>query len=840
MAKGERKNNSRSNQQDNGNDIKEVISKLKELGISEDKISDVMSKSTPNKTTKSKSNGANVDSILNENAIVVLRKRYLRKNDQGKVIETPDEMFSRVARAISQPELTYGTELERAKVESDFYKIMSSLEYVPNSPTLMNAGTGAGTLSACFVMGLEDSMEGIMTTAKEAALVQKFGGGTGFALSPIRPKGSPISTTHGKACGAVAVLKHLSSVSTLVTQGGKRDGANMAVMDIHHPDIEEFIKCKTEEGQIHNFNISVGASDEFMEAVRDDKDLELKDPDTNETLSKISARDLFNNIIVGAWKNGEPGMIFLDAVNRDNPTLHLGRMTATNPCGEQPLLPYESCNLGSINLSLFVKETDGLKTVDYQRLKKVVRITTRFLDNVIDANTYSVDKIADMTRSTRKIGLGIMGFADMLMDMSIAYDSTEGVELGRNIMQFIRKESDQMSEELAKIRGSFPEWEKSKYGPDGENRPMRNACRLTVAPTGTISMIAGCSSGCEPAFALSYHKHNILEGESLVYVDKTFEKTAKEHGFYSDELMRYLADGGSIQNREDVPEWARKVFVTASEISPEWHVRMQGAFQESVDSGISKTINFPNSATEDDVRKAYMLAWELGCKGITVYRAGSREFEVLTAGSQDSATIVDSKEASEEIENVSPTPRNRPAVMNGITERVKTGQGNIYVTVNFDEKGRPFELFTTLGKAGSIESAQLEAISRLISLALRSGISPEQIVDNLRGITSDPVWDSGRLVRSAPDAVAFVLYQHMHDGAEMTYRNIETGNDDQSSIQLGMIPPSTDSVAEEVVDSTAPVQVPTVNGVTCPECSGFLIFQEGCQRCASCGYNKCE
>ena len=837
MAKGERKNSSKSNQKSNGNnidnDINDVISKLKELGISEDKISDVMSSSKP---TKSVPTETTVDSRLNENAIVVLRKRYLQKDENGQVIETPDEMFYRVAKAISEPELTYGTETERAEAESDFYKIMSSLEYVPNSPTLMNAGTGAGTLSACFVMGLEDSMEGIMTTAKEAALVQKFGGGTGFALSTIRPKGAPISTTHGKACGAVAVLRHLSSVSTLVTQGGKRDGANMAVMDIHHPDIEEFIECKTEEGQIHNFNISVGASDEFMEAVKENKELELKDPDTNEVLSKISATDLFNKIISGAWKNGEPGMIFLDAVNRDNPTLHIGRMTATNPCGEQPLLPYESCNLGSINLSLFVKEIDGIKTVDYKRLRKVVRISTRFLDNVIDANTYSVDKIADMTRSTRKIGLGIMGFADMLMDMRIAYDSSEGVELGRNIMQFVRNESDQMSEELAKIRGNFPEWQKSMYGPDGENRPMRNACRLTVAPTGTISMIAGCSSGCEPAFALSYHKHNILEGESLVYVDKTFEHTAKEEGFYSDDLMRYLADGGSIQTREDVPEWAREVFVTASEISPEWHVRMQGAFQESVDSGISKTINFPNSATEDDVRKAYMLAWELGCKGITVYRAGSREFEVLTAGTQD-ATAIDKMD---DPEVVSPAPRNRPAVMNGITERVKTGQGNIYVTVNFDEKGRPFEVFTTLGKAGSIESAQLEAISRLISLALRSGILPEQIVDNLRGITSDPVWDSGRLVRSAPDAVSFVLYQHMHDGPEMAFRNIETGNDDQSSIQLGMIPPSTENSSEEIGDNIAPVKVPTVSGVTCPECSGFLIFQEGCQRCASCGYNKCE
>lgn len=836
MAKGERKNSNNSNQKTNDSDVKEIVSKLKKLGIPEDKISEVMASSIPSQESSSiKANGATVNAKLTENAIVVLKKRYLRKDTNGQVIETPDEMFSRVAKAIAEPELTYGTEADRAKAESDFYEIMSSLEYMPNSPTLMNAGTGAGTLSACFVMGLEDSMEDIMTTAKEAALVQKFGGGTGFALSPIRPKGAPISTTHGKACGAVAVLKHLSSVSTLVTQGGKRDGANMAVMDIHHPDIEEFITCKTEEGQIHNFNISVGASDEFMEAVRDGNDLELKDPETRETVSKMPATDLFKKIISGAWLNGEPGMIFLDAVNRDNPTLHIGKMMATNPCGEQPLLPYESCNLGSINLALFVKEVDGVQTVDYHKLRRVTKIATRFLDNVIDANTYSVDKIAHMTKSTRKIGLGIMGFADMLMDMNIPYDSNDGVELGRNIMHFIRSESDEMSEELAKIRGNFPEWQQSKYGPDGENRPMRNACRLTVAPTGTISMIAGCSSGCEPAFALSYHKHNILEGESLVYVDKTFERTAKEEGFYSDELMRYLADGGSIQSREDVPEREREVFVTASEISPEWHVRMQAAFQESVDSGISKTINFPNTATEEDVQRAYLLAWELGCKGITVYRAGSRKFEVLTAGTQESTS------QNKEIEElVKPVPRIRPSVMNGITERVKTGQGNIYVTVNFDDQGKPFELFTTLGKAGSVESAQLEAISRLISLSLRSGIAPEQIVDNLRGITSDPVWDSGRLVRSAPDAVAFVLYQHIHDGAEMTFRNIEAGSDDQSSIQLGMLPPDSQNLSASPKDDTKPVQVPTINGVTCPECSGFLVFQEGCQRCASCGYNKCE
>jgi len=826
--------------------VGDVMKALQDLGVSQDKIAEVVEGALAGQASADSEAAAaidEVDALLTENARVVLKKRYLRKNAEGETIETPTGMLRRVAKAIAEPELLHGTEEDRQTAEDDFYSIMSTLEYVPNSPTLMNAGTGAGTLSACFVMGLDDSMEGIMTTAKEAAMVQKFGGGTGFALSPIRPKGSGIATTHGKACGPVAVLRHLSSVSTLVTQGGKRDGANMAVMDVHHPDIMEFITCKTEEGTIHNFNISVGASDEFMRAVRDGGDLELREPATGQVVDSLNARDVFNKIIAGAWRNGEPGMIFLDAVNRDNPTPHLGRMTATNPCGEQPLLPYESCNLGSINLSLLVKTVDGEPTVDYDRLGEITRIATRFLDNVIDANAYSVKKIEKMTRSTRKTGLGIMGFADMLMAMHIPYDSDEGVELGREIMRFVRQVSDNMSEELAGVRGSFPEWEKSKYGPAGENRPMRNACRLTVAPTGTISMIAGCSSGCEPAFALSFHKHNILGGESLIYVDRTFEQSAKDGGFYSEELMGYLADGGTIQDRDDVPDWAKKTFVTASEISPEYHVRMQGAFQDSVDSGISKTVNFANDATEDDVRTAYLLAWELECKGITVYRNGSREVEVLTAGKEAGPANVTETEAATHL-----TPRKRPAVMRGVTERVKTGQGNIYITVNFDEAGTPFELFTTLGKAGSIESAQLEAVSRLISLALRSGVEPDEIVDHLRGITSDPVWDGGRLVRSAPDAVAFVLHQHLHDGPEMALRDIASGVGSDSSVQLGMIPPEAMAgtiAAQEpalVTSATATADEPVLLGalstVTCPECAGFLVFQAGCQRCPDCGYNK--
>ena len=787
---------------------------------------------------------------LTDNAKIVLQKRYLRKDTDGQVAETPDGMFRRVAKAIATPETMYGS--DPSIWEEKFFEIMASLEFVPNSPTLMNAGIeqpdgqGTGTLSACFVMGLEDSMQDIMTTAKEMAMVQKFGGGTGFALSPIRSKGSSIKTTHGNACGPVAVLKHLSSVSKLVTQGGKRDGANMAVMDVHHPDVTEFIDCKKQEGDIHNFNISVGASHEFMEAVKADSDYPLrarKDPTDLESpfveVGRISARDIFNKIIEGAWRNGEPGLIFLDWVNYKNPTPHIGRMTATNPCGEQPLLPYESCNLGSVDLDKFLIEREGELQVDYLRLRDVIRSATRFLDNVIDANSYSVDKIEKMTRDTRKIGLGVMGFADMLARLRIPYDSEEGLEMGRKIMRFIMEESDAMSEELAEERGVFPAYQGSIY--DSPDQPkMRNACRLTVAPTGTISMIAGCSSGIEPLFALCYHKHNILGGESLIYVDKGFENAAKEGGFYSEDLMNYLADGGSLQEREDVPEWARKVFVTSADISPEMHVRMQAAFQESVDAAISKTINFPNSATQDDVRSAYMLAWELGCKGITVYRAGSREEEVLTIGTD--AKNQSGDDILESIIQDSPavlTERERPAVISGVTERVRTAQGNMFVTVNFDEDGQPFEVFGTLGKSGGTESAQLEAISRMVSLSLRSGVDPKNIVDQLRGITAEPVWDSGRLVRSAPDAVALVLSRHIESIDRLDSEDFSDGERD-STTQLGLFG-SASEVESADNPSTRSETSSFLSGVTCSECSvGILVHQEGCLRCPDCGYNKCE
>jgi len=808
--------------------------------------------------TTEKTNGAHAHGIvansknghveISDNARIVLEKRYLRKDDDGNIVETPAGMFRRVAHAVAKPELDYGGAEDAEKWEQKFYEVMTRLDYVPNSPTLMNAGfeqpdgSGTGTLSACFVIGLEDRLEGIMTTAKEAAMVQKFGGGTGFALSDIRPKGSNIKTTHGKACGPVAVLRHLSSVSKLVTQGGKRDGANMAVMDVHHPDVLEFIDCKRVEGEIHNFNISVGASHEFMEAVKAGTDYPLRakeNPRDDDSpfveVGRIDANEVFDKIIDGAWRNGEPGMIFLDWVNHKNPTPHLGRMTATNPCGEQPLLPYESCNLGSINLVNFVKEADGEPTVDYDRLREVVSICARFLDNVIDANSYSVDNIEKMTRATRKTGLGVMGFADLLARLRIAYDSEEGLEMGRSIMKLVRQEADRTSEQLAEERGVFPAFEGSIYDAPGQPK-MRNACRLTVAPTGTISMIAGCSSGIEPLFALCYQKHNILGGESLLYVDQGFEQSARDEGFYSEDLMAYLADGGSLQERDDVPEWAKRAFVTAADISPEMHVRMQAVFQESVDAAISKTINFPNDATKDDVIQAYMLAWELGCKGITVYRTGSRDAEVLTAGASDSSAKGQAEAATEAGSRML-VERQRPPVVRGLTERVRTAHGNLFVTLNYDEDGRPFEVFAALGKAGSTESAQLDAIARLVSMALRAGVEPTQIIDHLQGITDEPIWDSGRLVRSAPDAVALVLSRHLRE---------EPIRDAEAELLE-----DTGASAQPALFQLARPQSPAENGAaanghargpraTCPDCSGSLIHQEGCARCLDCGYNKCE
>ena len=583
-------------------------------------------------------------------AEVIASKRYYLRNKEDEIIEDSPNLFKRVAKTIASAEKIYPVlPVESDLVEKDFYEIMSTLKFLPNSPTLMNAGTQQGTLSACFVLPLEDSMESIMKAATDAAMVQKFGGGTGFSLSNIRPRGAKIQTTHGIACGPLEVLKTLSRVSSMITQGGKRDGANMAVMSVYHPDILEFISCKSTEGDIHNFNISVGVDSNWMKLVDAGLDYPLINPQDNTIAKHLNAREVFNKIVMGAWENGEPGMVFLDRINEDN---HMkkeyGSMISTNPCGEQPLLGNESCNLGSINLAKFVLGSKDIQLVenpwkvqiDWSLLEDVTRTATRFLDNVIDINEYATSDIENMTKATRKIGLGVMGFADLLIQLRISYNSTLAREVGTEIMEKIKGWVDHESLNLAVQRGTFPAWEKSSY--NKETEAYRNSCRLTVAPTGTISMLADCSSGIEPTFALVWKKQNILEGKTLNYANKYFEEDAKEYGFYSDNLMDYLANGGSLQDRGEVPRWAKNIYITAPEISPEDHVLMQAAFQQHVDSGISKTINFDNSATVQDVEKAYKLAWITGCKGITVYREGSREKEVLVKGIENANVCCDS------------------------------------------------------------------------------------------------------------------------------------------------------------------------------------------------------
>ena len=572
---------------------------------------------------------------LSQQAETVASTRYYLKDESGKPEETVNDLFKRVAKAIANAEKQYGkSDTDIKLTENEFYDMLANLNFVPNSPTLMNAGTEQGTLSACFVLPLEDSMEDIMKTAHDIAMVQKFGGGTGFALSKLRPRGDKIKTTHGVACGPIQVLQTLSRVSSMITQGGKRDGANMAVMAINHPDILEFIECKKVEGDIHNFNISVGVDSNFMKAVESGSEYPLINPKSNEVTGYLDAREVFSKIVYGAWRNGEPGMIFLDNVNKDNHVIEeYGEMIATNPCGEQPLLPNESCNLGSINLANFVDSSKVRPYILWDELRTTIKTSTRFLDNVIDANYYATPDIEQMTKSTRKIGLGVMGFADMLTQLRVAYNSDEGRKIGSDVMRFMQTHADETSKELALERGEFPAWNNSDYE---EDERYRNTCRLTVAPTGTISMLADTSSGIEPLFSLAYRKMNILEGQTLYYVNKYFEQDAKEMGFYSEELMEYLSDGGSLKDRPEVPDEIKDIYITAPEISPESHVGMQAAFQEYCDSGISKTINFANDATIEDVHTAYLNAWKTRCKGITVYRAGSRDKEVLvTAHNND-------------------------------------------------------------------------------------------------------------------------------------------------------------------------------------------------------------
>jgi ribonucleoside-diphosphate reductase alpha chain len=549
---------------------------------------------------------------LSINAVRVLERRYLLKDENGNVLETPLELFRRIAKSIA---LDPGS-------EEEFLDILVNLEFLPNTPTLMNAGTEMGQLSACFVIPVEDSLISIFDAVKSMALIQQSGGGTGFSFTHLRPRGDVVRSTKGVASGPVSFMRVFDTTTEIIKQGGKRRGANMGILRVDHPDIIEFITAKTKEGLFTNFNISVAVDDKFMDAVKANIDHELINPRNREVVKKVKARDIWDLIIKMAWKSGDPGIIFIDEINRHNPTPHLGEMESTNPCGELPLLPFESCNLGSINLARMINKG----SIDWEKLERTIVIGVRFLDNIIDLNKYPLPHIEEITRANRKIGLGVMGFADMLVQLGIPYDSDEAIKTAEEIMRFIKEKSHCASQKLAEERGVFPNFQSSIY-----EKPMRNATTTTVAPTGTISIIAGCSSGIEPLFAVSYVR-NVLEGTKLIEVNPYFEAVAKERSFYSEELMMKIAKTGTLAGINEIPDDVKRVFVTAFDIAPVWHVRMQAAFQKYCDNAVSKTINFPNDVDIKEVEKAFLLAYELKCKGITVYRYGSKTQQVLYLG----------------------------------------------------------------------------------------------------------------------------------------------------------------------------------------------------------------
>lgn len=756
--------------------------------------------------------------MFTANAKTVLERRYLAKDQDGKVTETIDELFHRVASAIAEADAAYGSTGDEIKeLEGQFYDMMTSREFMPNSPTLMNAGRPLGQLSACFVLPVEDSMADIFDTVKYAALVHQSGGGTGFSFSRLRPEGSIVRSTGGVASGPVSFMKVFNAATEAVKQGGTRRGANMGMLRVDHPDILKFIDCKENNDEINNFNISVAITDKFMEAVKAGTEYELINPHTGEVSGTLDARTVFDKIVDAAWRNGEPGVVFIDEMNRYNPTPALGEIESTNPCGEQPLLPYEACNLGSINLGLCVAEDDGIPTIDYDRLSRIVRTAVHFLDNVIDVNRYPLPKIDENTRKTRKIGLGVMGFADMLLKLGVPYNSVEAEKAAEEVMSLIQSEGRAASAELAAERGVFPAWKESVFGI--ENLPVRNATITTIAPTGTISIIADASGGCEPMFAYAFTK-NVMDGDKLLVCNDFLVEKLKEAGVYSEALMHRIAEEGTLAHILEIPAEIRRVFVCAHDISPEWHIRIQAAFQKYTDNAVSKTINFPNSATREEVKEAYMLAYKLGCKGTTVYRDGSRDSQVLTTGTAKEEKPLEIPPSL--FGNIMPRPR--PGMTWGATEKMKIGCGSLFITVNRDENGI-CEVFTSTGKGGGCPS-QSEATARLVSIALRSGISQKEILAQLKGIRCpSTVRQQGMKCTSCPDAIA---------------RTIEKMSKILGTETMGINP--------DLIEEEKPAPQPASKGnkpilgaddrLHCPECGKVLRHEGGCTVC-DCGFSHC-
>ena len=770
---------------------------------------------------------------ISENARAVLEKRYLIRDENGRPTETVDGLFHRVADAIAQADAVFDADANVAATAQSFYEMMTELEFLPNSPTLMNAGRPLGQLSACFVLPVGDSMEEIFDAIKNAALIHKSGGGTGFSFSRLRAKGSTVNSTGGVASGPISFMKVFNAATEAVKQGGTRRGANMGILRVDHPDIMDFITCKNDTSEITNFNISVGITEAFMEAVSADGMYDLVDPATGRVMGQLKAREVFDTIVTSAWQTGEPGIIFLDRLNRDNAVPSQGEIESTNPCGEQPLLPYESCNLGSINLVNHITKTVAGWVLDRAKLEKTIRTAVHFLDNVIEVNQYPLPEIDKMTRSTRKIGLGVMGFADMLLYMGVPYNSEEGVALAQEIMDTINTIGHQESEKLAESRGAFPLFDQSIYK---DGKPIRNATVTTIAPTGTLSIIAGVSSGVEPVFAYAYIR-NVMDNTHLIETNQILKDKLVEAGIYSETLMKQIVEQGSLAHVDGIPEEIKRVFVCAHDVSPIWHVKMQAAFQQYTDNAVSKTVNFPNSATKAEVAEVYRLAYTLGCKGTTIYRDGSRNEQVLNIGK-----VNDGKEAApaptgrvceecqvpqEAYGHIQPRPR--PAVTTGFTEKVRIGCGNLYITVNYDENGI-CEVFTNTGRAGGCPS-QSEATARLVSVGIRSGMDPKEIIQQLKGIRCPScLRQPGVPVTSCPDAIAKAL-EKVHKAAKD-----------------GTLPAPMGSVTTTAPAPSAPQKAPVMADMTpaqaklakfCPECGSRLEHEGGCVTCRECGYSKC-
>jgi ribonucleoside-diphosphate reductase alpha chain len=787
-------------------------------------------------TRKTPSESSSNTLKLTDNSLAVLKARYLSKNEKGEISETPEALIQRVASAVAQAEKAYGAdEAQVEAVTADFYRLMADGTFMPNSPTLMNAGRSFGMLSACFVLPVEDSIEGIFSSIKNTALIQKAGGGTGFSFSRLRPKNDRVSSSSGTTSGPISFMKVFGKATDAIQQGAFRRGANMGIMRIDHPDIIDFINVKQDLGELTNFNLSVGITEAFMRQLLANPAAEhiVRNPRSG-TESKLPKADgkswtvgeMFDLIIERAWRTGEPGVVFLDRINEDNPTPHIGEIEATNPCGEQPLLPYESCNLGSINLAKFVPDGAPGKGFDFDAFGKVIHLSMRFLDNVIDINRYPIPETAEISRNNRKIGLGVMGFADALFALGIPYDSEDGVAFAEKVMQFLNDESHRASEALAAERGVFPNWKGSIWEPRGIK--MRNAATTTVAPTGTISIIANCSGGIEPLFSLVFFR-NVMDGQKLLEVNSPFEKVAKDRGFYSKGLMEKIAQKGSIRHMDDVPEDVRRVFCTAHDIAPDWHIKMQAAFQKHCDASISKTINFPHDATVEDVRKIYLLAYEHRCKGVTVYRDGCRQNQPMALADKKAP------EKKEDTTRKPIRPMPLPEIMSAIRLKQVTPFGNMHIKIVVDPVAqREYEIFAQLGKGGDIACSDLEAMCRLISLYLRVNGSLNDIVAQLDGIGSSlsvPTKD-GRIA-SLADGLAKAIQKYQRAKAVDGLHSLLLGKSDLSGIARGTkaehSPAFACSNGEELNDFK----------IKCPECCGVMMFEEGCAKCHGCGYSQC-